>query len=85
MRCDKEGCTNEATMMGQGFEFSKEVSARCGDHGWTHEEKGLLLASSARTRTAWDSLTEVERAFVLQTESSNRTQVFQALLNKKES
>ena len=83
MRCDKEGCTNEATMMGQGFEFSKGVSARCRDHSWTHEEKGRLLAASARTRTAWDSLTEVERGFVLQTEESNRNQVFQALLNGK--
>lgn len=83
MKCDKDNCENEAVHFGQGFEPGKEASSRCKDHRWSVLEMRQTIEAHARSRTAWDILTEVEKAFIVEPEAGQRNQVFQALVDDK--
>lgn len=80
MKCDQQGCCDEAIQIAEGLDPSRPFSSRCATHGWTPEEMGQILSFALRTKVMLELLTNEQRDFLGASPPSDRQQILEAMV-----
>jgi hypothetical protein len=80
MKCDRNGCGEEAMQIAEGLDPARPVSCRCIDHAWTPEEMGQILSSTLRTKVMLETLTLDQRRFLADAPPADRQQILEAMV-----